>query len=158
RIAIDEALFGAKGAPVRRYELELPASRVARLKFPDPVWGRVTLEKGAHVLLVTSDSSEAPKPPRYVDQIRDMHDPVLDAIRATLAAEATTVEPKDRRARYLQWLASGTMIQKAFAVDALAKDEDLPEVDPKGDVAAAVAASFAHDPSVYVRISVGERM
>lgn len=158
RIVITEVLFGQKRAPERVYRVELPASQAARQTSPDLSWGRVTLERGTSLFSVTDDASKMPGPPRYAEQIGDTRSPVFQSLRATLAAERTAADPALRRARYFGGLGSGAVLQKAFAVDALSKDSDLPDVAPQGTVAEALASMFAHDASVYVRLIAGQRL
>ena len=45
-LIIRQTRWGTPGEPTRRATVVRPASETARLKFPDPVWGRVDLEPG----------------------------------------------------------------------------------------------------------------
>jgi hypothetical protein len=149
-IAIDEALYGPRGAATRRVEIKEPESEMARAKFPTPQWGRVELAVGVALVIATAEHGEALSDPLYVDRVNGPTDPALAELRDVLAAEASAKDPAARRARYLGWLASGEPIHALFGGEALARDEDLPDVDAKGEVAAAFARALgaAKDPLV----------
>lgn len=158
RIQIEETLWGQPGAVSRQSALTRPASETARLKFPDPVWGRVDLREGALILLVTRELLETLADPLYVDQVGDPKDPVLLAIRAILSQAQALHDGQQRLDAYLRWLAQGSTVAKLFGAEALAKDKDLPDVDREGRVAAAFSDAFAAERDLFVRLSLGEWM
>jgi hypothetical protein len=153
-LAVEEALYGPRGEASRRVLLLEPESPLARAKFPAPQWGAVTLVPGALVLLATAELGEELGALFYVDPVERADDPLLDELRGVLAAEASSTDPAARRARYLGWLASGEPIHALFAGAALARDADLPDVDPRGEVAAAFgrAMGAAADPEVRMKL------
>lgn len=158
RIRIEETLWSENGAPLRRCEFVQPNSETARLKFPHPIWGRVNLREGVRLFLVTSELTEMPAEPRYVEEIGSPNDLVLSAIRAILENERTEHDGKAHFARYLRYLTEGTTVEKLFGAEALAKDLDLPNSGLTTQVAIAMATTFSSDPSIYVRLSVGSWM
>lgn len=158
RIQIEETLWGQPGAVSRQSSLTRPASETARLKFPDPVWGRVDLREGALILLVTHELSETPADPLYVDQVSDPKDQVLLTIRATLREAQALHDGRQRLAVYLRWLAQGSIVPKLFGAEALAKDQDLPDVDREGRIAAAFSDAFIAERDLFVRLSLGTWM
>lgn len=151
-VRIEHVLFGPKVKPSYHYELLRPTSEVARLKFPDPIWARVTLRSGTDILLVMPVAQSTPTPEYVEDAASD--DPVLRAIRAVLDAEQPGQPTHERFARYVRWVTGGTPVERLFGAEALAKDP-LPEVDAKGEAARALAARFTSDGSLYIRLSVG---
>jgi hypothetical protein len=152
-VHVDESLSGGS-QPLRSFLVERPVSETARLKFPDPTWGRVTLREGATILVVTSRDQPQPT---YVDEVRSPEDPVLAGIRAVTDKERHRVDGSTRRALYLKWTAETATIPRRFAVEALAGDR-LPDIDPHGDVALAVATAFSDERDDYGRLTVGEAM
>lgn len=158
RIQIEETLWGQPGAVSRQSSLTRPASETARLKFPDPVWGRVDLREGALILLVTHELSETPADPLYVDQVSDPKDQVLLTIRATLREAQALHDGRQRLDAYLRWLAQGSIVPKLFGAEALAKDQDLPDVDREGRIAAAFSDAFIVERDLFVRLSLGTWM
>jgi hypothetical protein len=162
QIRIAKTLWGAEGDPLRRFEFEQPDGETARLKFSDPVWGRVELREGALILLVTREPSGANADPLYADQIVNSDGPVLDSIRAVLDHERAG--QKERFARYLHWLSSGSIVEKLFSAEALAKDEGLPvseregQAEPPDQIAVAFARAFTSEKDLYTRISLGTWM
>lgn len=157
-LRIEETLWGPRGDEVRKAVIVEPASATARMKFPDPTWGRVTPQEGALLLVVTAELGEEVRKPLYVEAIPGQQDPVLASLRDVLDAEGGNRDSAVRRSRYLGWLRSGSPIPKLFGAEALARDEDLPEIDPKGDVATAFAKGFDTANDLFVRMSLGEWM
>jgi hypothetical protein len=151
-VRIEHVLFGPRPGPTRRYELVRPTSDVARLKFPDPVWARVTIQPGAKMLLVLP-GAEGAADPVYVESAPN-DDPVLRAIRSVLDTERADHSAHERFARYVHWVSGGTPVERLFGAEALARDP-LREVDPRGEAARALAGRFTSDVSLYVRLSVG---
>lgn len=165
QLEIEETLWGEKGQPIRRTQFTQPESEVARLKFPDPIWGRVDPREGARLFLVTHELSDTPAAPLYVEEILESTDPVLSAIREVLDYDRVLFEQQRkgqdgqaRRSHYLNYLGGDVIVKELFGAEALAKDGDLPEIDPTGKVAQAMAAVFASDQVIFVRLSVGAWM
>lgn len=158
RIILEQTLWGKTGAPVRRSEFTQPDTETARLKFPHHIWGRVNPRKGARVFMVTRELGEQPADPIYVEEIVDPNDAVLGDIINILNQESLEPEPPARKARYLKYLTEGSIVEKLFGGEALAKDSDLPDIDQNGDVAIAMSAIFVSNETTYVRISVGTWM
>lgn len=158
RIHIEETLWGQPGAMSRRSELTRSASETTRLKFPDPVWGRVELQEGALILLVTHEIVETLADPLYVEQANDPNDPVLLATRAVLKQVKVPRDEPQSVDAYLGWLTQGSTVAKLFGAEALAKDPDLPSVDREGRVAAAFSNAFLAERDLFVRLSVGAWM
>ncbi len=156
-LRIQQTLWGDPGESVRVAELVQPTSETARLKFPDPIWGRVDLQKKPSVLLVTKERDRLIQP-LYVEEIQSSESPVLAAVKEVLASERMKLAANDRMARYLRWLQEGHPVQTLFGAEALAKDYDLTEVDKTGQVAKAFAQVFSANPDTFVRISVGTWM
>ena len=150
---IDRKLWGPGAGLPLRYEASLPASEVARLKFPDPVWGRVTLRKGAVVLLVTTSSNGRASGPVYVEDIDSLQSETMVSVDSVLSEEKSAAGEKARVDVYLRWLANGRAPEKLFAAEALAKDKP-PLADADGRVATSFALSFNADRDVYVRLNL----
>jgi hypothetical protein len=158
-IRIEETLWGNSGTPLRYCVLLEPESEIARLKFPDPIWGRVNVQKGIRIFFVTQEFSETPADPLYVEEIVDANDPVLSRIRAILQQQnVQTIIGNARLTRYLQSLSQGTAVQKLFAAEVLAKDMDFGNAEQQGQIATAFATEFASEPDLYVRLNVGTWM
>jgi hypothetical protein len=153
-LAIEASLYGPRGAASRKVEITEPESELARAKFPTPQWGGVELAAGVLVLLATAELGEEVKSPLYVEQVKDAADPALAEVRDVLSAESASKDPAVRRPRYLGWLASAEPNHALFGGEALARDEDLPDVDPHGEVAAAFARAVgvAKDPSIRANL------
>jgi hypothetical protein len=165
QFGIEETLWGKSGKPIRRAQYTQPESEIARLKFPDPIWGQVNPREGARLLLITHELSDAIADPLYVEEILDSADPALSAIREILDNERVLFEQERkgqdgqaRRSRYLNYLGGDVIVKELFGAEALAKDGDLPEIDPAGKVAQVMAAVFASDQVIFVRLSVGAWM
>jgi hypothetical protein len=153
-LTIEESLFGPRGAGARHAAFMEPESEFARLKFPTPLWGRIELTAGTLVLLATTELGEELTQPLYVDTVKGADDPPLVQLRDVLGAESASHDPVARRARYLGWLSSSEPLHALFGAEALARDHDLPDVDPRGDVAAALgrAANAATDDDVRMNL------
>jgi hypothetical protein len=158
RLHVEQTLWGDVGGPILRSEFTQPGDDSARLKFPNPIWGRVNPRQGARVFLVTRELGETPADPLYVDEVIDPNDVVLSAISNILSQEKLEPELSARKARYLAYLTEGKTVKRLFGAEALAKDRDLPEIDPTGEVAVAMAAVFVSNETIYVRLSVGTWM
>lgn len=165
QLQVEETLWGKPGKPIRRTEFTQPESEIARVKFPHPIWGQVNLQKGVRLFLVTHELSDTPADPLYVEEIADLADPVLRAIRALLDQEQVFLEQKRigqdgqaRRTRYLDYLVSELTVLELFGAEALARDGDLPDIDQTGQVAQTMAVVFASGQNVFVRLSVGTWM
>ncbi len=150
-----ERLWCPPGADVRRPSFRQPASEMARLRSPDPVWGKVDLRAGA-VLLYVSRGAPGPEESLFAEVVRP-DDPGLKAVREILAREAELRdEPAARRAQYLAWLEGGRLVQRLFAGQSLARDP-LPGVDQDGDVAVAMAHLLGDDAALpFARLSAVE--
>jgi hypothetical protein len=155
QVKIDEVWSGRPGEPTPTFTFTRPAAEVARLKFPDPLWGRVTMQTGAPIFIVFPPGGGKLEPEYVEDAIGD--EPVLRSIRAILEAEKKDAASSERTGRYLGWLEHGTSVEKLFGAEALARDP-LAEVDPEGRVAARLAAAFAAERDIFVRISLGTWM
>ncbi|HEX3250806.1 MAG TPA: hypothetical protein VHS05_15345 [Pyrinomonadaceae bacterium] len=158
RLSLEQTPWGETGAPIRRSVFTQPDNQTARLKFPDPVWGRVDPKKDARVFMVTRELGEAPAAPLYVEEIVEPNDPVLKDVSNILTQERLNREPQTRKARYLKYLAEGSTVEKLFGGEALAKDTDLTDVDQDGEIAIAMSAIVVSNESSYVRLSVGTWM
>ena len=153
-----ETLWGEAGKPLRRAEFTRPESLTAQLKFPHPLWGRIDVREGAHLLLVTDALTEAPADPIYVDEIGDFTDPVLTSISAILQQERPEQDLGERKARYLWYVADGPIVPRLFGAEALAKDTSLRDIDQLEQVAVIMATVFLSDDSPYVRINIATWM
>lgn len=150
-LGIEETFWGAAGPDRRHYRFEQPQSELARLKFPHPVWGRVNLRQGASILLVERAPAEDPD---HVDEVA-ADDPVMASVGRVAAQENLRDNPEGRVDRYLRWVKEGSVVERLFGGEALAKDP-LPGVDPEGRIAPVLAGSFAGGPDVFVRLTLGE--
>ncbi|MFL5310143.1 MAG: hypothetical protein ACJ79H_06755 [Myxococcales bacterium] len=153
-VRIEETLWGKSVGAARHFQLRRPVSEVARLKFPDPIWGRVHLQEGAPILLV--EGAVASAKPVYVEDVA-VRDAVIPSVRAVLEEEKEPLEGKERLSRYLRWLEGRNPVQQLFAAEAAAKDA-LPGVDEHGIVATAFAKAFASGADAFLRLSVGSWM
>lgn len=157
-LRLEETLAGPPGDELRKAIIVEPASATTRLKFPDPTWGSVEPQEGALLLLVTTEIGTEVRKPLYVEKILNPEDPVLASLREVLAGEVSHKEGYVRRRRYLGWLTSGSVVTRLFAAEALARDKDLPEIDPRGEIAVAFAKSFDAEKDVFARVNLGEWM
>jgi hypothetical protein len=157
-LRLEATLSGPPGDELRKAIIVEPASATTRLKFPDPTWGSVEPQEGALLLLVTTELGTEVRKPLYVEKISNPEDPVLVSFREVLEAEGSRKEGYARRRRYLGWLTSGSVVPKLFGAEALARDKDLPEIDPRGEIAVAFAKSFEAEKNVFVRLNLGEWM
>jgi hypothetical protein len=122
-------LWGPPGEPVRRSSFVRPQSRTARLKFPDPVWGRVSeVARGMSVILVTPQLDGHLREVTYIDAVEGPNDPVVAAIRSVADVEKGE-PPEERIAHYVRWLEDGPGLHRRFAAEAVSKDADLPRDD-----------------------------
>ena len=154
-VQLEETLYGKSTASRHTYSVELPASEVARLKFPDPVWGRVEIAQGVQILVVTPPANGHDVNPVYVDQINDPADPVLRQVRNLCRHAADSQPPAEASIlRELQWLGSGQRLEKLFAGESLAK-EGAQVRELRGRVIAAYAKAFAAEPDPYIKINLG---
>jgi hypothetical protein len=123
---ITARLWGPPGEPRRRASFVRPQSRTARLKFPDPVWGRVSeIARGMSVILVTPQPDEHLHEVTYINDVEGPDDPVVTAIRSVADVEKGE-SPEGRIAHYVQWLEDGPALHRRFAAEAVSKDADLP--------------------------------
>jgi hypothetical protein len=150
-------LWGSSTAAVRAYKVEQPAAITARLKFPDPVWGRVDPETTPDVLLVTGGRGAAADP-RYVEGITRQDDPTLAGLSAILSVEARKPAAEERTRTYLGWLAQSQPVYVLFGAEALATDPDLAAVHASPRAAAEMGRVFLTHSDTYVRLSVGSWM
>jgi hypothetical protein len=149
-----ETLSG-KHEQSRLYEFDLPVSEIARLKFPEPVWGRITLREGVQVLLVVGAAPARPPSPLYIDGVPAQA--ALSRLLAVIQEEGKRAASKARLETYVNWLAQGDIIGKLFGGEALAKDK-LPGVDQSGHVATAFVKAYDVERDIYVRLSLGTWM
>lgn len=144
-IRIERVLFGARGAEVRAAAIIEPASVTARLKFPPPVWGFTPLTRGTWLLLVTAELGPEVREPAYARAVSGPEDAALAPLRDLLSAESKGEDGRARRARYLTWVRAGSSLERLFAGQAFSEEADLPDVDPKGEVAAAFSAALSSE-------------
>ncbi len=154
-LQVEETLWGMQGRHVFSIKFSQPESEIARLKFPDPIWGQISPRKGMRLLLVARVPSAGPIDPIYVEEISNADDPVLMAVRSVLDEETEKQDGPTLIKRYLSYLTSGQTVKVLFGAEALARDEDLPHVDETGIIAKSMAGIFAGDLDLYVRLSVG---
>jgi hypothetical protein len=158
RVRIMRTLWGLAPDPVTLFDFLEPISETSRLKFPHPVWGRVDLAARPPILLVLRAEATGDQP-WYVEPA-PQRDPAFAALIDIVQAETPGTERPDQRVRrYVDWLQpSRHPALRLFAAEALAKDDDLPGVDPSGRMAAEFARVFQTDPDTYVRLAVGTWM
>lgn len=171
RVKVEETLWGEPGAPERGYRITRHVDpppgmrhrqrvgprgprpvgprppRGPRPTGPRVIWPR-SLKPGTLLLLITRPprgGAERGWEPIHVSAARDAKAPATSALRALLGEERSATDGAARRGRYLRWLGEGSPLQRRFAASALARSESLPDVDPNGDVAAALSASFARE-------------
>lgn len=154
----EEILWGLSAEGDKTCRFERPASEGARLKFPDPVWGRVELRQGVLILMVDQTPENEMLSPTYVDQIDDPNDAVLAAIRRVTDAEKRDEVGEARRNRYLNNLADGQIVEQLFATKALSHDSEGLENDSSAQIALAFANIFRSGGDVYLRLTVGSYM
>lgn len=154
-LRVEESLWDGRNQSTYSYSFDRPASEIARLKFPDPVWGRVDLRSGAEVLLVTQPATPEGKTqnPVYVEEIPATDDPVLRSIREVLTAERAKQSDPDLFDRHLRWLASDDVVKKLFAGEILAKE--VHAVDQTSRLIPAFARAFSEEQDPYAKISLG---
>jgi hypothetical protein len=155
-LRIEESLWDGHNQSAYSYFFDRPAYEMARLKFPDPVWGRVDLRSGAEVLLVTPSAPPSlggTQNPVYVEGIPAADDPVLRSIREVLVSERAKQSDADRFDRRLRWLASGDVVHKLFAGEILAKEGQAG--DRMSRVILAFARAFSEEQDPYTKISLG---
>jgi len=157
-VKLEQTLWGETGEPVRICSLNQHLSETTRLKFPDPIWGRVNLQEGAYLLFVTSEPAQIVREPVYVEQYYDSHDPIISEINLVLEAEKIEQNADQRITRYVQWLNASHPVPLLFAGEALASDQDLLPVDETGQVANAFANGFSTQSDLFVRITLGTWM
>lgn len=155
RLKIEETLWGSTGAQLRQCEFERPVSEISRLKFPDPLWGRVTVQQGTLLLLVAPEQSETVLIPIYAEDVRKPNDTVLASLRMVLQAEKSKSSTEERVRRYLRWLAENSTVPKLFGAQTLAQDPDLGEARTRIDVINAFTNVFSSRSNLFVRLSVG---
>ena len=151
-LRIEESLWDGHNQSAYSYFFDRPAYAMARLKFPDPVWGRVDLRPGAEVLLVTPSLGRMQNPV-YVEGIPAPDDPVFRSIREVLVSERAKQSDADRFDCRLRWLASGDVVQKLFAGEILAKEGQTG--DRMSRVILAFARAFSEEQDPYTKISLG---
>jgi hypothetical protein len=154
---VDESLWGPRGAAERTVMIEESADEWARTRAPDPRWGQTPRREGTALLLVTPDLGEEVRTCVFVDETKGADDPKVVLLRELLEREVGQQEPSERRARYLRWLA-GPELEARFAARALVSDADLPDVDPRGEVARAFARRLFAEQQGSGRASVAELM
>lgn len=158
QLQIKETLSGKPLEPLYRYKFLRHTGELTRMKFPDPVWGLVELREKACLLLVIGESSPGKTEVFYVEEVQDLKDPILLSIRTVTTFEKTGLSGKERVSKYLQWLLEGSIIEKLFGAEALAKDNDLPEIDKMGQVAETFAKVVESENDEYARISLSQWM
>lgn len=158
QLQIKETLSGKPLEPLYRYTFLRHTGELTRMKFPDPVWGLVELREKACLLLVIAESSPGTTEVIYAEEVQDPKDPILLSIRTVTAFEKAGLSGKERVSKYLQWLLEGSTIEKLFGAEALAKDNDLSEIDKMGQVAETFATVVESENDEYVRISLSQWM
>jgi hypothetical protein len=150
---VEETLWGVPGPEFRTAQLERPANRVSRLKFPDPIWGRVDIRDGARILLVTPPGAGRDDKPLYVDEISSPGDPVLLSIRDVLAAESRPHTAIDRFRRLLTWM-NAEPIHRLYAGEALATVQAL-SAEETAQAVTALAEAFIREQDEFIKVSFG---
>lgn len=153
-LEVDQTLWGDAGAPYRTAEFIVPESELVRLKFPDPVWGRVDLRQGNSLLLVTQEAGKVIRDPLYVDQISDAGNPTLNSLRQILDAERRIAAPRDRLNLYVQWIGTNDVPFVLFAAEALATDDDIQEISDPDRIVEVLVRAFESHRDPFVRISI----
>ena len=147
---------GTPGAEVRTAAVSLPANEILRLRFPDPVWGRVAIKPGIKVLLVTEGAGPVVDKPVYVEQFEHIEDPTLVAIQQIVKNELN--DKPTRIKQYLAWLSDPRPVYALFAGEALARDPDLVAPGDRYTMALSYSHAFLAHPNIEVRIKLGEWM
>jgi hypothetical protein len=157
-LRVSRTLWGSSGAAVRTYNVEQPAATTSRLKFPDPVWGRVDPEAAQEVLLVTGGRGSNLSDPRYVESIARADDPIIAALGDILDSEARRLSAEERSHIYFGWLAKSEPLHVLFGAEALATDQDLARLHVTPRVAREMGRVFLTHSDPYVSLSVGTWM
>lgn len=134
-----------------RYLFRRPRSELSQLKFPDPRWGRVTLEAGRQLLLAYRIGAPEPE---HVDPLDPAGAPQADAIRALLAAERPRLGADARFALRLQQL-QGRVIEKLYAGEALAHHRGPFTPAQQSQLGEVFARAYADERDAYVKASLG---
>jgi len=151
-VAVEEVLWGEKGARRRRCKFERPTGDLARARFPDPVWDAIDLKNGTRLLLVTRARDEAPTPADFAQAFDDPRGPVLQAMRDLFDEERKPAAPSARLAQYLHWLRAGAIVQRLFAGEAVARDS-LPGTHDT-EAAEALAQAFVSSDNPFAQIAL----
>ncbi len=150
-LSVLETLFGTRGASQRGVDIVEPASEIARRKFLVPQWWLIRdLDPGALVLLITTEQSESVTDVAYVEHVNSIDDARVTTLRKMLKAESAPTNPAMRRERYVEWLSSSDPLKILFGGAALAKD-DLPDVDPAGQLMPTFANAILHEHDPQLR-------
>ncbi|MCP4130461.1 MAG: hypothetical protein GY754_05720 [bacterium] len=160
-IKIEDVLFEKEPGKQKdkiQYKFLRPADEYARLKFPDPLWGRVMIEKGNFVFLVNPGEFNEESDPLYISDIKGLKDPFSESIRIVLDTEKKNLKPDRRMNVYLEWIEGDNTIQKLFAAEALAKDSDFANIDDIDKIAVKFSGSFMAEKDTYTGISIGTWM
>jgi len=152
RLATVDTLWGPKVADVRRSSFQRPVSPLVRLKVQIPVWGKVELRPG-NLLLYVTDGPTADAAPDFAGNTAP-DDPSLAALREVLTFEREHArDAAARKARYVEWLGKGVLLQQLFAGEAISRD-DLPGKDRDGQMATAAARIVGDEAAEpFLRIS-----
>ncbi len=150
-VEISEKLWGDSGANRQTYKFQRP---VGSIKFTHPVWGRVSLEAGAKLLIVLpASAASGSSGPVYADQIRDPDDPVLKSIRAVLETERKVTDHGELFRKHLAQLRGGP-VEKLFAGEALSSEGPF-RPEEENQIAEALSRAFSEEKDVYIKISLG---
>jgi hypothetical protein len=152
-ISIERTLSGAPAKKKLDIDLILPASETARLKFPDPVWGRVALKNDSMVFLVVN-ANDDPSKIIYADQVTSYNDPIIKQIAEIISVEKGQPDQKKKTAAYYEWLGTGSDLEIQYAANALAGIVGTGNADTD-KIAESILTRFGAGNPVRMRISVG---
>ncbi len=150
---VEETLWGVPGPEARTAQLQRSANRMTRMKFPDPIWGRVDIRSGARILFVTPPGAGRDDKPLYVDEISNPDDPVLLSIRDVLAAESRPHTTVDRFPRLLTWM-NADAVHRLYAGEAVATAQVL-SAEETGQAVTALAEAFLREQDEFIKVSFG---
>jgi hypothetical protein len=143
-----ETLWGSPD-PKPSYSFDRSEYELARLKFPDPIWGRVNVRDGAVMVLIAKPGQN----PTYVEEVHDLNDTGFRQLRDLLHVEREA--QTSQQDRYLGWLARDNQLEKLYAGEALARNKEL---QTGSAVIEAYAHAFASEQDVYTKMSLGTWM
>lgn len=152
-VDIIEALWQEVRLGPRTFHVRRPVSLLMRVKAPDPVWGRVTLEQGVRILIVWAPPPGSADNPVYVDQLAEPNDPVLIAIRSVLDIERSVHDRAALLQRRFAQLRGGP-VEQLFAGEALASDGPF-RPDEQSLIAKAISQAYADAKDDSVKIGLG---